>query len=249
MLKENVAIYDDKSFFDNYIDLRNDENNYNDLVEQPAMFELIGDVKDKKILDIGCGYGATTIKLAKNGARKVLGIDISEKMIEKGKRENSHEVVGYKVLPTDKLSDINDKFDLVVSCLVFHYIKDLKKLFTDISNLIESDGEFIFSMEHPICTASKCSRRWIVDQDENVERFLTDNYSEEDVRNTEWLGKSVTKYHHKLDTIFNALIEVGFIIEKVVEPQPDDAVVEKVPKMARGLQRPVFLIIKCKKVK
>lgn len=248
MSEKNFAIYDDENFFNNYIDLRNAENNYNDLIEQPIVFELLGNVSGKSVADIGCGYGAMTIKIANNGARKVLGIDVSEKMIEKGKIENLQDNITYKVLPAEELSSLDEKFDVIVSCLAVHYIKNFTKLFADVYSLLNQSGEFVFSMEHPMYTASKFSQQWITTPDSSVVTgFVTDHYGDEGVRNITWLGKNITKYHHKVETVFNALIEAGFIFEKVIEPSPSEELIRKVPKTAHELHRPAYLIVKCRK--
>ncbi|OUQ25836.1 hypothetical protein B5E77_10175 [Lachnoclostridium sp. An131] len=249
MSSEKSAIYDDDAFFNNYINLRNAESNYNDLIEQPIVFELIGNVKDKAVMDIGCGYGAMTIKIANSGAKYVLGIDSSKKMIQKGMLENSHENITYKVLPAEQIaSSIHEKFDLIVSCLAIHYVEDFQKLFSDIYNLLEQNGNFIFSMEHPMYTASKFPQQWVTEPSDNtVTGFVTDHYGDEGLRNISWLGKQVKKYHHKIDTIFNALIEAGFILEKVIEPSPSADLMKKVPKTIHELHRPAYLIVKSRK--
>ncbi len=248
MKETNLAIYDDENFFNNYIDLRNAANNYNDLIEQPIVFDLLGDIKDKIVLDIGCGYGAMTIKIAENGAKKVLGIDVSERMIEKGNKVNHHEKIAYKVLSAENLDSLGEKFDVVVSCLAIHYIENFDELFVNIFNALNTNGEFVFSMEHPMYTASKYPQQWIKDQNSEIATgFVTDHYGEEGMRNIMWLGKNVTKYHHKMDTVFNALIGAGFVLEKVVEPSPSEELIERVPKTSHELHRPAYLIIKCRK--
>ena len=249
MNKDNIEIYDDENFFNNYIELRNSKNNYNDLIEQPIVFDLIGDVTEKTVLDIGCGYGAMSIKIANNGAKEVLAIDVSKKMIEKGKLENPHKKITYKNLSAQKINTIEGSFDIIVSCLAIHYIEDFQKLFFDIACLLKKDGKFIFSMEHPMYTASKFSQQWIKNNDgnNNIIGFVTDHYGEEGVRNIEWLGKSVTKYHHKVETVINALIDAGLTLEKVIEPAPTKEMIQKVEKTARELHRPAYLIVKCRK--
>ena len=73
-------IYDNNEFFENYQKLRQNKGlTANDLIETPQLFELIGDVKDKEILDLGCGAGNNDRKLIEKGAKSVLGIDLSKK--------------------------------------------------------------------------------------------------------------------------------------------------------------------------
>ena len=67
-----------------YQAFREEQGTYNELVEVPAVLELIGDVKGKRVLDAGCGYGYYSLLPARSGAM-VTGIDISEKMIELAK--------------------------------------------------------------------------------------------------------------------------------------------------------------------
>jgi cytidylate kinase len=63
--------------------------NANDLIEIPNFRNMIPDVKDKKILDLGCGYGETDKYLKENGAAYVLGIDLSGHMIDIANKENA----------------------------------------------------------------------------------------------------------------------------------------------------------------
>lgn len=242
-----IAIYDDLSFFDNYIELRNAENNYNDLIEQPIVFDLVGDVKNKAVLDIGCGYGAMTVKLADAGAKSVVGLDVSEKMVSKAKVENQRDNIIYRILSAENLSELNESFDLVVSCLAIHYIEDFNKLFSDIYAHMNDNATLVFSMEHPMYTASKHKQKWELDNEGNVSGFTTDHYGEEGVRNIEWLGKMITKYHHKTETVINALIRNGFVLEHIMEPTPSEALRQRVPKTIHELHRPAYLVVKCRK--
>ena len=90
-------IYDNEEFFNGYQELRSNKGcTANDLIEIPQLFQLIGDVKDKTILDLGCGAGGSAKKLIKLGAKKVLGIDISTKMIEVAQKENDSPNIDYQ---------------------------------------------------------------------------------------------------------------------------------------------------------
>ena len=106
------------------------------------------------VLDLGCGTGYNDRKLMEKGARSVLGIDLSTKMIEVANKENSLDNIEYKVMSMNDINKINRKFDLVVSSLAIHYIENYDSLCKKVYNLLNDNGEFIFSCGHPngFCT-------------------------------------------------------------------------------------------------
>jgi len=73
---------------------------FNEMLEMPAMFELLGNVKGKKVLDFGCGSGIYAKILTKKGAI-VKGFDISEEMLKIAKKDNPtldlRQGSGYKI--------------------------------------------------------------------------------------------------------------------------------------------------------
>ena len=154
-MKQNV--YDKEEFFYQYEQLRNQqkEKNANDLIEIPNFRKLVPDVKNKSILDLGCGYGEND-KFYKNlGAKYILGTDISEKMIKKANEKNKIDGVDYKILAMEDISSIDKKFDIIISSLAIHYVKDFDKLINDCYELLNKNGYLIFSQEHPFTTCIK----------------------------------------------------------------------------------------------
>ena len=75
MSKQNI--FDNETFFNGYKQLRENDANYNDQLEQPAMNELLPDVFGKTVLDLGCGYGHNCLGFVRKGAISVIGIDIA----------------------------------------------------------------------------------------------------------------------------------------------------------------------------
>ncbi len=55
--------YDDDTFFEKYNQKRSRGNTPNELIEQPIINELLGDISGKKILDLGCGDGKYGVEL------------------------------------------------------------------------------------------------------------------------------------------------------------------------------------------
>ena len=121
MLQQNI--YDNNIFFEGYQKLRKNQNNANNVFEGPALFSLLTDLKDKTVLDLGCGVGGHCLEFVNGGAKKVVGIDISKKMLEVAQKENYHQKISYLNLPMENLSSLNERFDLVVSSLAIHYVK------------------------------------------------------------------------------------------------------------------------------
>ena len=62
-------------------------------------------------------------------------------------------------------------------------------------------------------------------------------------RTANFLGEEIVKYHHTLTSILQGLLETGFIIKEVVEPQPTEEMMEKMPDMEIELRRPMMLAV------
>jgi 2-polyprenyl-3-methyl-5-hydroxy-6-metoxy-1,4-benzoquinol methylase len=114
------SIFDNDLFFEKYRELRSKNDNYNCLVEQPAIKGLFPDLEGKAILDLGCGYGSNCVDFISKGASRVVGIDISHKMLEVAQKENSNELIEYMLLDMNHIGDIAQKFDLVLA--LSHFI-------------------------------------------------------------------------------------------------------------------------------
>jgi ubiquinone/menaquinone biosynthesis C-methylase UbiE len=85
--------------------------------------ELIGDVKNKKILDVGCGVGDFSLMFAKMGS-DVTGIDISKEATEKARQNNKGFSCNFLVTSIMKMDLIPKSFDIILSITVLQHISD-----------------------------------------------------------------------------------------------------------------------------
>ena len=246
MAKQNI--YDNETFFEGYKKLRDKKVNANTLFELPALFSLIPDLTGKRILDLGCGFGEHCMEFVERGASRVVGIDISEKMLSLAKEENSDPKITYIRMPMEEIDMLNEKFDVVISSLAFHYVEDFDGVLAKIHDLLEDGGLLIFSQENPINTCNNGGSRWEFDKDGNKIYVKLSNYGREKEYETVWFVDNVKKYHRMFSTIVNALVDAGFVIERMIEPEPTPEILEKYPDYEDLYHKPDFLLVKAKKL-
>ena len=241
-------IFDNETFFEGYQKLREREVNANNLFEIPAINSLLPDLKGLRILDLGCGCGDHCKEFIRLGAAKVVGIDISEKMLEVANEKNSDPLITYIRMPMEDLGNLDGEFDLAVSSLAMHYIEDYKGVLKNIHRLLVPGGEFIFSQEHPINTCHSGGDRWTKDENGRKLYLNLADYGKEGERDSVWFVEGIKKYHRMFSTVINDLVDAGFSIAKTIEPEPTEELLEKYPEYEDLFHKPDFLLVKAKRL-
>jgi ubiquinone/menaquinone biosynthesis C-methylase UbiE len=247
MAKQNI--YDNEAFFESFKSKRSNEINFNDCIETPILLSMLPDVFGKKVLDIGCGMGQHAKQYHDMGAESVLGIDISEKMLEFARTHFFADNITYKQMALEDISTLCESFDIVTSSLVFDYAEDLNKLMKDVYSLLKDGACFLFSMSHPMATAwdGKYDR---YTRTENGVRLHANvnNYMVEGKRTVKWVVEDYELYHRTFSTIVNSIVNAGFLIEECRESNVSDEMREDYPKEFGGtLHRPDFVFFRCRK--
>lgn len=240
-------IYDNDEFFNGYQELRQGIS-ANDLIEIPQLFDLIGDVKDKEILDLGCGAGGHDRKLIELGAKHVTGIDISKKMLELANKNNNSNQINYILMSMEDIDKLDKKYDLVVSSLAIHYIEDYDNLCKKVYNLLKDGGEFIFSHGHPMDSAiilNNLEHRYVILNDKKY--FLLSDYNNEGIRKNTWMVDGVITYHRNMSHLVNGLIDAGFTIERLNESYATEEAIKLKPKYIEQKDHSYYVYIKAKK--
>lgn len=238
-------IYDDMDFFGQYAKMSRSRQGLSGAGEWHQFKALFPDLNGKSVLDLGCGYGWHCKYAVECGAKQVLGIDLSEKMIQEANEKNADPKIIYRVCGLDEYDYPADSYDCVISNLVLHYIADIDSILRKIYSTLKPGGIFLLNIEHPVFTAG-VNQDWIYDSDGKPQYWPVDDYFYPGERGTRFLGKTVIKQHHTLTQILMGLISAGFRLEVVEEAMPS-ADSMKIPGMSDEMRRPMMLLIKALK--
>ena len=240
-------LYDDPDFFAGYSQFRRSREGLAGAPEWLALQTMLPPVSGLRILDLGCGFGAFARWARENGARSVLGIDLSEQMLERARALTQDPAISYRrddiehlTLP-DASFDLDGFFDLVYSSLALHYLEDFEAVCGAIRKLLASGGHFVFSVEHPLFTAPS-HPQWRTEAD-GSKTWPLNGYLLEGARVTEWITPGVVKYHRPPSRYVNSLLAQGFRLTRLEEWGPSDAQITEWLELAEERQRPTFLLM------
>jgi len=234
-------IYDDPEFFGAYALLPRSIEGLQGAAEWPALRALLPPLDGLRVLDLGCGFGWFCRWAREHGAARVLGIDVSERMLARARTTTSDSGITCAKADMERLDLHAASFDLAYSSLALHYVADLAGLLAEIDRALVPGGHLILSVEHPIYTAPT-HPAWSRDA-EGRKTWPVDAYLVEGPRTTDWLAKGVIKQHRTVATYLNLLLAAGFTLAHVEEWGPMDAQIADQPALADERQRPPFLLV------
>lgn len=234
--------YDDAGFFEKYAQMLRSREGLHGAGEWHQLKPLFPILQGKNVLDLGCGYGWHCKYSVEKGAAQVLGIDLSQKMIEEAKRRNMARGIEYRVCGIEEYEYPDNRWDFVISNLVLHYIDDIVQIFQKVHKTLKPNGVFLFNIEHPVFT-SGVGQDWIYSEEGKPQYWPIDNYFIQGERKTQFLGCDVVKQHHTITQILMGLLKNGFEIEVVEEAEPPKEMMN-IPGMENELRRPMMLLVK-----
>jgi SAM-dependent methyltransferase len=236
-----TIIYDDPDFFAGYAGLPRSSAGLAGAPEWPALRALLPPLAGRDVLDLGCGYGWFCRFAAEAGARRVLGLDGSARMLARAREINAHPAIAYALADLEDAAPAPAGFDLAYSSLAFHYVARFEDLLARVRRALRPGGRLVFSVEHPIYSAPR-RPAWSVDADGH-RIWPLDGYLVEGPREVDWLGARVAKRHRLISTTLNAAMAAGFALRHVEEWRPTEAQIAARPALAAELDRPMFLLV------
>jgi 2-polyprenyl-3-methyl-5-hydroxy-6-metoxy-1,4-benzoquinol methylase len=156
-----------------------------------AQYRLLGSVEDKRILQLGCGSGAESVALARQGAR-VIAVDPSRRRIETARAHIEQAEVKVELHQSD-LAELPfvraDSIDVAVSVFALANVDDLDRVFRQVHRVLHPECVFVFSLPHPAYAMldpdrgdppaiirsyfDRAGRPWSTDTEQGEERVRT----------------------------------------------------------------------------
>ena len=194
--------------------LPTDVAHYGPDIPTESDLHLLGDVKGKRILELGCGGGQASIAFARQGAIAT-GVDISPTQIEFGKRLADSEGVKVEFRVGD-IADLaflrSDSVDAVFSADAFGYVEDLGRVFRQVHRVLKVGAPLVFSLPHPA--------RQMIDEDAEQPLLVRHPYFDRSPMTRVRGGAVLTEYPHSFADLAMGLVRSSYRIEAIVEPEP-----------------------------
>jgi ubiquinone/menaquinone biosynthesis C-methylase UbiE len=239
-MKQNK--YDEPEFFAKYSKMGRSVGGLDEAQEWHAFRALLPDLRSKRLLDLGCGFGWHCRYARQQQARSVVGVDLSEKMLVRARATTNDPGIEYRRSAIEDIDFPGDEFEVVISSLTLHYVERFDLVCQKVYRCLAVSGAFALSVEHPMFTAL-AAQQWCCGLKGDRLHWPVDQYQQEGPRHTRWLADNVVKYHRTVATYVNTLIDSGFRISKLLEPEPTPEMLVEQPDLKDDCRRPTFLLI------
>lgn len=188
---------------------------WNAYVDRPAMVDLTGEVAGQRILDAGCGAGHHAAGLVERGA-SVLGLEGSAELVAHARhRLGDRAEVQQHDLNTPLVNVEGESLDGVLCALVLHHLRAREQFLHEVFRVLRPGGWFALSTTHPTTDWQQFGKSYF--SQEWVDLMMRD-------------GKHSIRYQRmSLEAIIDELLSAGFILERLVEPRPVEALREVNP--------------------
>lgn len=194
--------------------LGTDTAHYGPDIPTEADLRLLGDLKGKRVLELGCGGAQCSIAFARAGATAI-GVDLSEAMLAEGRRLSEQAEVKVELRQGD-MADLAflraDSVDLVFSSYAFQYVEDLNRVFRQVNRVLRPGAPLVFSLPHPAY--------FLVDEESGVPPRVERSYFDRSPERFDWGGVDFTAYHHTFADLYMGLARTSFKVDLILEPEP-----------------------------
>ncbi len=184
--------------------------------------DLLGDIRNKRVLHLMCHFGIDTLSMAQLGAR-VTGVDFSEESIRiansfKEKSQIDANFICSNVYDLNRV--LNEKFDIVIASYgVFCWLDNLEQFMKIIKSFLVEDGVCYLIDGHPMSLImQRNDGKMFINKSYYCERFefaagVSYDYADE----SRVVENESIEFYYKISDIVNAICESGMKLENMTE--------------------------------
>ncbi|MBO0732241.1 MAG: methyltransferase domain-containing protein [Acidimicrobiaceae bacterium] len=179
-----------------------------------ADLRLLGDLRGKRVLELGCGGAQCSIAFAKQGAIAT-GVDFSAEQLAFARRLCEREGVRVDLRQGDiaELAFLRaDSVDLVFSAYTFGYIEDLNRVFRQVHRVLKVGAPLVFSLSHPAYD--------MLDDEADPPLLVRRSYFDGAPMDETLAGIRFRQYHHTISDLYMSLIRASYRVDIILEPEP-----------------------------
>ncbi|MBV8951821.1 MAG: class I SAM-dependent methyltransferase [Actinobacteria bacterium] len=191
---------------------------------------LLGELKGKRVLELGCGAGGAAVAFARNGA-SVTAVDASAAHLKTARALADRAEVRVEWHEGD-VADLAflraDSVDLVFSAHTVGEVDDIGRVFRQVHRVLRPHGAFVFSYDHPLalCVARETSGGAAADQPPELPLGgveLRRSYFDDTPVMLDGSEGAVKLYPRTISSVSMGLNRAGFRVEVLLEPAPPGA--------------------------
>jgi SAM-dependent methyltransferase len=177
---------------------------------------LLGDVKGKRVLEIGCGQAACARWLTNAGARAI-ATDLSTGMLAHAQAGNQRTGIELPLVQAtaEHLPFATSSVDIACSAFgAVPFVTSVEKMFAEVRRILRPSGSWVFSVTHPM--------RWIFSDDPGpLGLTATQSYFDRTpyVEVDDQDNATYVEYHRTLGDYVRALAVADFLLEDLIEPE------------------------------
>lgn len=256
------SLYQDQAFASYWNERAGDDGEaYKKYVLDPLMFKLVGDFKDKVVLELGCGNGYLAPKLLEQAPEQIIMMDISEYNLRYAEAKCSDPRVSFlQQDATEPWEAETAGVDIIYSNMMLNEVEDIVTPIQEAFRVLRSGGTFVFSVTHPawdlfVYAQEKAGlpskkikdlggyfrrgfAKFLMGSDSKTNPSLKEKYGQE---------FEVEHYQRPIADYFNRLIGAGFVVNRLLEPELTEELLENNPRFAAYADNPVGLVFYCAK--
>jgi SAM-dependent methyltransferase len=194
--------------------LPTDVAHYGPDIPNEAELRLLGELKGRRVLELGCGGAQCSIAFAMQGA-SAIGVDFSAEQLAFARRLCEREGVKVELHEGD-LADLawlrGDSIDLVFSAYAFGFVDDLGRVFRQVHRVLKVGAPLVFSLPHPVYD--------MIDDEAEQPLLVRRSYFDRRPIDYDHNGIAFTDYHHTISDLYLGLVRASYRVDVILEPEP-----------------------------